>query len=151
MLLSDQAAEGADQPPACTTVAPHLADRYGARASRKRDRALAWVLGAMLVVSLGWFTYAMVFRNSFGNISVADISHSVIDKHTAKITFDVTTARPQTKLRCEIQALSTSYAPLGYKIIELPASSKQHQRITTELRTLNTANTVTATDCWEVP
>ncbi len=145
----EDALTGRDPSAQAGTDAEHLNSRYGLHKKNRFDKKIAYALGAVLTVTLGWFAYSMVFGNTFGTVSTSDIAHSITGDNSAEITFEVATAKPAVTLECEVHALSSSYAPLGYKILRLDPSARQVRRITTTIRTISRANTITVTACWE--
>lgn len=127
-----------------------LAARYGT-ARRKRGDVLAIIIGGgLLTLLVGAFFVLMLSNHSVGNIEFYDRSHEILDENVATLTFDVTTARPNTPVECAIKALSATHAPLGYDVLWLEPSAKLRRTVTHELRTVAEPVTVTVDSCWVV-
>lgn len=123
-----------------------LDERYGRRRQRGIDRRLGWsVAGAALIVGLavllfgGW--------HSTSSIEFRDLSYDVVDARTVRVDFEVT-APPGSPVACAVEALSPSYATVGWKILELPVSEQRTRRFTETLVTSYEATTGALRSCW---
>ncbi|WGD36850.1 DUF4307 domain-containing protein [Lysinibacter sp. HNR] len=125
----------------------YLEERYGKSGSRRLDKKLFIVLGAVFaVVLVSWVVWAGLNGDN-GSLEFRNVGHSVEDKQSVSITFEVNTA-PNTRVACALQALSPSYSVLGWKVVELPESTERTRQVTESLRTLGEATTGLAEQCW---
>lgn len=123
-----------------------LDERYAASRNRGFDRRFAWIAavglllaGAVVVVFGGWHkTSTIEFRT---------ISYSVSDDQTVKVVGQVTAPADQDVV-CAIEALSESYATVGWKLIELPAGGERSRSIDTNVMTTSPATTGSLRECW---
>ncbi|NLA66097.1 MAG: DUF4307 domain-containing protein, partial [Leucobacter sp.] len=51
---------------------------------------------------------------------------------------------------CAFEALSESYATVGWKLVELPAISEPNRQFTVEIVTTSPATTGSVRECWIV-
>ena len=126
--------------------AASLEDRYGTGRSRRLDKRIGYVAGGLLVAG-GIAFLAFSGWNDSSKLEFRDLAHSMPDDRTVTVTFEVT-APPETPVLCAVEALNVSYATVGWKITELPASSERTRTVTESLVTTNPATTGTVNHCW---
>lgn len=125
-----------------------LDERYGRGRQRGIDRRLGWgIAGAALLLGLvvllfgGWY--------STSSIEFRDLSYDVVDARTVTVDFEVT-APAGAPVACALEALSPSYATVGWKILELPASEQRTRRFSETLVTSYEATTGALRNCWVI-
>ncbi len=125
-----------------------LQSRYGRTPGRRfRGRVIAWIAGAgVAVVIAAWVIWAGLDSNQ-ASLDTQDTAHSVIDAHSVQVEFNVTAPRGST-VSCALQALSDSFAVVGWKVVELPASDRATRSFTETVRTSELASTGLIYSCW---
>ena len=58
------------------------------------------------------------------------------------------TAEPGTPINCVAQALNEEFAPVGWKVLEIPASEQRTRQFTTDVLTTELGNTGLIYRCW---
>lgn len=123
-----------------------LAERYGRKRSRSIDRRIAWIA---VIIALAVGAWVLFFGNwkEGTELEFRDLNYSVIDNRSVQIDFEIS-APPGSQVVCALEALSTSFSQLGWKIIEVPVSDKRTQRLSETLVTTARATTGHAQLCW---
>lgn len=123
-----------------------LDERYGRRRQRGIDRRIGWtlagamvLLGALVVFFGGWQTTSTIEYKS--------LDYQVIDERTVRVDTQVSAPAGE-RVACALQALSTSRATVGWKIVELPISEDRTRRFDTTLITTAPATTGNVRECW---
>lgn len=122
--------------------------RYGRTPQRRRrDRTILMVAGAFLaVVLVGWVVWAGL-DNDRGSLGALDVAHKVIDDSTVSVTWQLS-VKEGTPVSCALQAQNESHAIVGWKIVEIPASTNFNNRYRETLRTSQQAVTGLIYQCW---
>lgn len=136
-----------------TETAPSaVADRYGTKRNSRFDRRFGWIAGSIAVLigiavlAFGdWYDQTTSFQNT--GFTIADETAAGQNLATARFTV---TADPGDRVACAVEAMNTSKATVGWKIIDVPATEKLTQKIETEVVTIGRATTVSAKSCWTV-
>lgn len=125
-----------------------LDDRYGrSTGNRRRNRVLfVGSIIAFVVVLGAWLLWAGLLGTG-AQIDTKDTGHQVIDDHTVSVSFALT-VNQDTATRCAVEALNQSYSVVGWKIIDVPASSARTRDITETVRTSELAVTGLIYRCW---
>ena len=125
-----------------------LQRRYGRTPARRlRSRLIAWVTGAAVaVVVIVWVVWAGLDGTS-ATIGKQDTAHTVIDARSVEVEFDVTIPRGDTA-SCSLQALNDTFAIVGWKVIDLPASDQATRSFREVVRTSELASTGLIYNCW---
>ncbi|WP_166805547.1 DUF4307 domain-containing protein [Cryobacterium sp. Hb1] len=125
-----------------------IQSRYGRTPTRKkRDRRILWGLGGIFVLVLGAWVVWTGLDGASTQIEARDIGHTIIDAHSVSVTFEVALPVNRTA-SCAVQALNESYSVVGWKIIDLPASTLYNRSFTEILRTTDLSNTGLIYQCW---
>ena len=130
-----------------------VADRYGASRSKRRDRRLGWtlasiavVVGGVVIAFGGWQNSTTEFKNiGFTLQENTDETNANI----ATTRFEVT-ADAGVQVSCAVEALNTSKATIGWKIIDLPVIDTRSQVVSVDIVTLGPATAAHAKACWPV-
>ncbi|GAA1595211.1 DUF4307 domain-containing protein [Leucobacter chromiireducens] len=125
-----------------------LEDRYGTGKRRSFDRRFAWGAAGLLVAAGLGFLLFSGWQNS-NQVSAQDIGYTHESELVVNAKFEVS-APPQTPVACAVEALNTSKATVGWKIVELPLTDQRTHTVTTRLVTTNPATAVTTRACWVV-
>lgn len=126
-----------------------LDQRYG-RTNHRRWDLIAAFTGAGLLILIGVFFLASGGLNvTQSSVSGRDISHEIPDATTASLTFEVT-APAGLPVSCAVEAMSESFSPVAYKIVEIPPAEREVTSHTIQLTTVAEATAITVNDCWAV-
>lgn len=123
-----------------------LDERYGRRTSRRIDARVGWIVGgAAIALGLVVLLFGGWYQSS--DLEAKVLSYEVLDERTVTIESQVTGPADET-IRCVAEALSESYATVGWNVIELEAGTDRVRRFSTTLVTTTPATTATLRECW---
>jgi len=125
-----------------------LDERYGRTPSkRRRDRTLFIVAGAVFAaVLVGWVVWAGLDQAN-GSLDTVDVGHKIVDSRTVRVSFQVSMPEGSTA-SCALQAQNEAHGIVGWKIVEVPASTKYTTSYTEVVRTSEQAVTGLIYRCW---
>ena len=134
-----------------STVAPASSargDRYGNTAkSRSRGRLIGVLFGGAVVLVIGsWVVWAGL-DGSRSTVDAQDKAHVVVSATRVDVTFDVSVDRG-IATACAVQAQNEDHAVVGWKVVDIPASTVRDQEITTTVLTTERAVTGLIYSCW---
>ncbi len=154
--VSDEAAEDFDSsgtPPSGggvldTSARPDLDKRYGRSAGRGRRIRLVWWLAAVgfVVVLTAWVVWA---GGSPNPVDARDTAHTVLGEHAVSVSFEVSMP-PGQAAACALQAMNESFAIVGWKVVDIPASTQRTRAFTETVRTTELSVTGLIYRCWPV-
>jgi len=129
-------------------VPTDLDSRYGrTRQSAKRTRVIGWsAAGAFAIVFAAWLIWAGVLVPA-AQLDSRDVGHQIVDDTLVDVSYEVT-VDPGTEVSCAIQAMNSSFSVVGWKIVELPASTMRTRVLTDSVRTSELATTGLIYRCW---
>ncbi len=133
---------------AVTDAAGALDERYGRTSKRGIDRRLGWVIGSLAVIGGLIFLFFGGWQTT-SKVETHDLHYEVIDDRSVTLDFEVT-SQPGAPVACAIEALSTSFATVGWEVVELPIAEQRTRRFTSTLVTTYPATTATLRSCWVV-
>ena len=126
-----------------------IASRYGrTRANRTRDRLLL-VAGAVFaaIVLVAWVVWAGLDGQK-PQIEVTDTGHRLInDERAVEVSWNLSVP-PGNDTACIVQALNEDFTVVGWKVIEVPASTLHIRSLTETVRVAQEANTGLIYRCW---
>jgi Domain of unknown function (DUF4307) len=126
-----------------------IASRYGrTRANRTRDRLLL-VAGAVFaaIVLVAWVVWAGLDGQK-PQIEVTDTGHRLInDERAVEVSWNLSVP-PGNDTACIVQALNEDFTVVGWKVIEVPASTLHIRSLTETVRVAQEANTGLIYHCW---
>jgi len=130
---------------------PPLTDldaRYGrTRSASRRTRVVVIVSAlAFAVVFAAWLLWAGVL-GAPAQFQAEDTAHSVVDDSTVDVTWQFT-VEPGTAARCAVQALNSTFAIVGWKVVDVPASTARTRDLTERVLTTEPAVTGLIYRCW---
>ena len=122
--------------------------RYGRTPStRRRTRVVALSSAiAFVVVFALWLVWGGLL-GAPAQYDAQDTGHTIISDSEASVTWQFT-AEPGTDARCAVQALNSTFAIVGWKIVDLPASTERLRKFTETLATTERAVTGLIYRCW---
>ncbi|UOR02271.1 DUF4307 domain-containing protein [Leucobacter allii] len=147
------AAAGADadphpEPGTRPAASQSLEDRYGAGRRRRVDRRVAWgAAGALVAAGVGFLLFSGWHEQNV--VAVQDIGYTEVNDYSLDVKFTVS-APPNTPVACAVEALNTSKATVGWKVVEVPVTEDQDHTVTTRLVVTNPATAATARECWVI-
>lgn len=131
---------------ATETTPDSIDERYGRGRQRGIDKRVGWILagvallsGAAVLLFGGW--------QQTSQVEFRDLSYSVESDRGVSVSFEVT-APAGAELACTLEALSPSFATVGWKVLELDPSADRTRRFTETLVTTSPATTGIVRSCW---
>lgn len=138
--------DAADAPGAPTSDETLLDERYGRGRTRAFDKRFGWVAaGALMLGGVAFLVFGGWQQTSGIESKVLD--YSVMDGRTVQVEVQVTIPAGADAI-CAIEALSESYATVGWRLVELPRGDERTRRFTTTVVTTSPATTGTVRECW---
>lgn len=132
--------------PAADHAGVDLDERYGRRGLR-RGPWIAVIAAAVLVAAaLAWFAWARPIEQQ-GAIEVTDLAHSIESDAAVSVTWRVV-VDPGREVSCAIAAMNTSYAIVGWIVVDIPASTETIRDLDARVRTSERAATGFVYGCW---
>jgi len=136
-----------------TSPAPHehdspLAARYGRTTSQaRRTRTIAIVGGIAFAVVFGaWLWWAGILTPN-AQFEAKDTAHSIESDSLVSVTWQFT-VDPGLPASCAVQALNSTYAIVGWRVVDLPPSEDTIRTFTEQVRTSEEAVTGLIYRCW---
>jgi hypothetical protein len=130
------------------TVSSNLDTRYGRAPNRgTRDRRVLYVIAGSLAAILVAFVVWVGLGASEPLIETRDIGHTIVDENTVTVTFEASIPVGRSA-SCAVQALNETFTVVGWKIVDLPASTVYSRSTTTDVRTTEQSNTGLIYRCW---
>jgi len=129
-------------------VPTDLDTRYGrTRNSAKRTRIIAWsAAAAFVVVFAAWLVWGGLL-GAPAQLETRDIGHEIVNDSLVEVSYEVT-VEPGTDLGCAVQALSSNFSIVGWKVIDVPASEARTRILSESVRTTELATTGLIYRCW---
>lgn len=131
-----------------------VANRYGTPKRALTKRSKLWIVVAASVVALAWILWTVLGGGSKAEQKV--LSYHVVDSTLATVELTMT-KDPEKTAHCAVQALNSTYAVVGWKVITIGPNSKDvgvaNGRTTTvnaQVRTDSLAVTGVVDNCWIV-
>lgn len=87
--------------------------------------AKRWAVIAALAVGMGFLAWVST-SNATASVTFKDIGYRTTDATQAVVDFQVT-REPGTPVKCAIKALDSKFAVVGWKVVDIPAASKETQ------------------------
>ena len=130
------------------TVSNNLDTRYGRAPNRgTRDRRVLYVIAGSLAAILVAFVVWVGLGASEPLIETRDIGHTIVDENTVTVTFEASIPVGRSA-SCAVQALNETFTVVGWKVVDLPASTVYSRSTTTDVRTTEQSNTGLIYRCW---
>lgn len=125
-----------------------IATRYG-RTPATRRRALTLgvaAAAAVLVVVVAWVVWVGLLSPS-ATLESRDLGYVTRDDGSVDIRFEVSTT-PGTEISCALQALNQQFAIVGWRVVDLPASTTHTRSFDENVRVTEPAVTGLIYRCW---
>ena len=133
---------------ALSNLDANLDARYGrgARFSRRQRWFAASVAVAFGVAIVAWVVWAGLLGDA-ATFVASDTGHVIVNDALVTVKFDLT-VEPGTKMGCAVEALDESFTVVGWKLIDLPASTSRTRSFSVDVRTTEQAVTGLIYRCW---
>ena len=134
--------------PTVQDTAAELDRRYGrTRGNARRTRLiLVSSAAAFAVVLVAWLVWAGLLSPD-SDIEAVDTGHTIVDDSLVQVRYQLT-VEPGTPVSCAFQAQNSTFAIVGWNIVELPASERRTRTLGAEIRTTELAVTGLIYRCW---
>ena len=131
-----------------TSTQQRLDERYGRTPGAERRNRLLVIATAVLfvVVFAAWVVWGGLSGVS-SEIETRDLGYANVTDTSIELRWEVSVA-PGTEVSCSLQALSESFGIVGWRIVDLPASTERTRVFTETLRTAETPVTGLPYRCW---
>ena len=125
-----------------------LDERYGRTPSAAGRTRLVVVLSAIAfaVVFVLWLVWGGLL-GAPAQFQANDTAHKVIGDSAVDVTWQFT-VEPGTDARCAVQALNSTFAIVGWKVVDVPASTTRTRDLTERVLTTEPAVTGLIYRCW---
>ncbi|SEB35253.1 protein of unknown function [Paramicrobacterium humi] len=132
-----------------STTAAALDARYGRTpGDRARLKVLLWSLGSFFVlVFAAWVIWGGLLAPA-AQLDARDIAHTIVSDQEVEVTYQLT-IDPGTRSYCALQAQDEQHSIIGWKVVEIPASSTRTRQFTDSVRTVDLATTGLIYRCWQ--
>ena len=129
------------------TSMPSLDARYG-RTSSKRYRFIGIATAvAFSLVFAAWAVWGGLIGAPNAQFTAVDARHTIVSDSAVDVTWEFT-APPGTAARCAVQALNSTFAIVGWKQVDVPASTRIARVLTERVLTTEQAVTGLIYRCW---
>ena len=125
-----------------------IAARYGRTASQTRKtRVIALVAGIAFAVVFGaWLWWAGILAPA-AQFEAKDTAHTIESDSLVSVTWQFT-VDPGLAASCAVQALNSTYAIVGWRVVDVPPSDETVREFTEQVRTSEQAVTGLIYRCW---
>lgn len=120
--------------------------RYGRGRQRGIDKRVGWVVASIAVIAGLVFVFFGGWQQGT-SVEHRTLSYSVESDTLVQVRYEVT-APAQSDVVCIVEALSPSYATVGWKLVELEPSNDRTRRFRETMVTTSPATTGTVRSCW---
>ncbi|MDO7881262.1 DUF4307 domain-containing protein [Antiquaquibacter soli] len=129
-------------------VTDALAARYGRTPRDARRTRVVVVIAAIAfaVVFVLWLWWGGLL-GAPAQFEVKDTGHDIVDDSTVTVEWQFS-VDPGTDARCAVQALNSTFAIVGWTVVDVPASDARTRDFSQELRTTERAVTGLIYRCW---
>jgi len=128
------------------TTAAELDARYGRTVTPARRR-VRWIVVGIVAVALVAVLSWVVVTNTMDDVRADDVAMQVVDERTVELAFQVSGPTGR-EIACALEALDEEFGIVGWRIVEIPAST-DHTRVFRErIPTVAPATTGLVNSCW---
>jgi hypothetical protein len=122
--------------------------RYGRSPERRRRARLFGIVAAVGVtaVVLSWVVWVGLLGPN-ASLGSRDLGYSLVGDDAVEVRYEVTVDAGNT-VSCALQALNDTFAIVGWKVVEIPASDEGTRQFRETLRTSEPAVTGLIYRCW---
>lgn len=126
----------------------HLDARYGRSPQRKRNNRVLVVTVALAFVAVftAWLVWGGLLEAP-AQFEAKDTGYELIDDSTVTVMWNFNVPE-NTDARCAVQALNSTFAIVGWKVVDVPASDLRNRALTETIRTTEQAVSGLIYRCW---
>jgi hypothetical protein len=134
--------------PSVQDTATELNRRYGRtpQGTRRTRVILVSTAAAFAVVLVAWLVWGGLLSAN-ADIEAIDTGHTVVDDTLVQVRYQLT-VEPGTPVSCAFQAQNSTFAIVGWKIVEVEPSQRRVRTLGAEIRTTELAVTGLIYRCW---
>jgi hypothetical protein len=134
--------------PSVQDTATELDQRYGRtpQGTRRTRVILVSTAAAFAVVLVAWLVWGGLLSAN-ADIEAIDTGHTVVDDTLVQVRYQLT-VEPGTPVSCAFQAQNSTFAIVGWKIVEVEPSQRRVRTLGAEIRTTELAVTGLIYRCW---
>lgn len=133
------------QPPESASA---LDARYGRTpAANKRTRIILIGAGIAFAVVFALWLWWGGLLGAPAQFEAKDTGHTIIDDSSVTVTWQFT-ADPGTPAQCAVQAMNSTFAIVGWKVVDIPAAEAHTRSFSETLLTTERAVTGLIYRCW---
>jgi hypothetical protein len=134
--------------PSVQDTATELDRRYGRtpQGTRRTRVILVSTAAAFAVVLVAWLVWGGLLSAN-ADIEAIDTGHTVVDDTLVQVRYQLT-VEPGTPVSCAFQAQNSTFAIVGWKIVEVEPSQRRVRTLGAEIRTTELAVTGLIYRCW---
>lgn len=131
-----------------TTTHERLDERYGRTAGAERRTRLQMIIAgiAFAVVFTAWVVWGGL-SGTAAELETRELGYSNVTDTAIDVRWEVSVAAGS-EVSCAIQALNDNFGIVGWRIVDLPASSERTRVFNETLRTTERAVTGLPYRCW---
>jgi hypothetical protein len=131
-----------------TSTQQRLDERYGRTpGADKRTRTQMIIAGVIFaLVFTAWVVWGGLSGTN-ASLETRDLGYSAATDTTIDVRWDITAA-PGAEVTCALHALNESFGIVGWKIVELGASTERTRMFVDTIRTAEPAVTALPYRCW---
>jgi hypothetical protein len=131
-----------------STESPELAARYGrTAASARRGRWVIVASAAAFIVVFGAWLWWGGLLGAPAQLEAEDTGHVITSDSEVIVRWRLS-VEPNSGTRCAVQALNSTFAIVGWKIVDVPASPTRTRELAETVRTTEQAVTGLIYRCW---
>jgi len=131
-----------------TAASTALDARYGrSTGKRRRDRWIAISVAVFVAVVVGaWVIWAGLDLSS-GGLDSTDIGHKILNDRSVQVSYQVSMP-PGSTASCALEVENEAHAIVGWKIVDIPASTTTTRAFTDVVRSSELGVTGLIYRCW---
>lgn len=131
-----------------STTQQRLDERYGRTAGAERRTRTGMIVAGIVfaIVFTAWVVWGGLSGTN-AELETRELGYANVTDTSIDVRWEVSTT-PGTEVSCAIQALNESFGIVGWRIVELPASSERTRVLTETLRTAERPVTGLPYRCW---
>ncbi|MBH0024663.1 DUF4307 domain-containing protein [Salinibacterium sp. SWN248] len=138
----------ADSAASGTATATDLDARYGRSPKAKRNNRVIViaVAAAFVTVFTAWLVWGGLLESP-AQFEAKDTGYELIDDTAVEVRWQFNVAENQ-DARCAVQALNSTFAIIGWKVVDVPGSDQRNRELSTTVRTTELAVSGLIYRCW---
>ena len=138
---ADNAANG-------NTASTDLDARYGRSPKAKRNNRVAVIAAAVgfVAVFAAWLVWGGLLEAP-AQFEAKHTGYEIIDDTAVEVRWQFNVPE-NTDARCAVQALNSTFAIIGWKVVDVPASDQRNRDLSTTVRTTEQAVSGLIYRCW---